>query len=71
MTYECPVGGMKYRQQWTLVSGMYFFLAILCSSFRYLSYCWFMYSRIGCQLKKIKNNNTVGLKKKKKTEKKV
>ena len=53
VSYPWPCGLMKYKQQWTLLSTM-------CrrfspdSSHRYASYCWSMYSIIGCQLEEKK-----------------
>lgn len=41
---------MKYRQQWTRVSGMRFFRLMLTSSCRYFSYWSLMNFMIGCQL---------------------
>lgn len=49
-TYEWPVAGMKYRQQWTRVSGMRFFRLMLTSSCRYFSYWSLMNFMMGCQL---------------------
>lgn len=48
--YQCPVGGMKYMQQWTLESGILFFLLIFISSCRYASYWSLMNFMMGCQL---------------------
>lgn len=50
-THECPVAGMKYRQQCTRVSGIRFFLLMLTSSCRYFSYWSLMNFMMGCQLR--------------------
>lgn len=49
-TYEWPVAGMKYRQQWTRVSGIRFLRSMLTSSCKYLSYWSLMNFMMGCQL---------------------
>lgn len=50
--HQCPVGGMKYMQQWTLESGIRFFLLMLISSCRYASYWSLMNFMMGCQLER-------------------
>lgn len=54
-TYEWPVAGMKYMQQWTLLSGICFFRLIFSSSWRYFSYWSLMNFIMGCQLCKERN----------------
>ena len=46
----CPVGGMKYKQQWIRVSTMKRPRCALCSSLKYVSYWFSMYFNAGSQL---------------------
>lgn len=56
--HQCPVGGMKYMQQWTLESGILFFLLMLISSCRYASYWSLMNLMMGCQLDHSKDKSS-------------
>lgn len=58
LTHLCPVGAIKYKQQWTLLSGTRGFLLMLVSSFKYLLYCSFIYWRIGSQLQRYNSKHT-------------
>lgn len=49
-THQWPVGGTKYTQPWTLVSGIFLLRVMRISSRRYLSYCSLMYLMMGSQL---------------------
>ena len=57
VSYLWPVGAIKYKHTWTLVSGMCFLRLMLISSDRYFSYWVLIYSTIGSQLKLIKHHS--------------
>lgn len=48
--HQCPVGGMKYTQPCTRLSGIFLLRVMRISSRRYRSYCSLMYLMMGSQL---------------------